>query len=389
MGARKLLLGALAGACAAYTVVRALQALPMLQSAPPRRAENPAAYGRTRRALVLSGTVRSIAGTAVFAYGPIAPAIARATRRLPEWVRPGAFFAASATLGAMFDLPVEFVEDYALERSYGLSEQPVKAWFADSLKSIALAGGVAGMLGLAAGGALARFPKRWPLAASAAMLPLLIAANVVIPLYVLPLFNTFEPLRGPLEERLRALASRYGVGDAEILRMDMSRQTKKANAFVTGIGGTHRIVLGDTLIESFDPAEVAFVVAHELGHYVSKDTWRAIALGEMSTALLLVAAGRAVDTQRDDRNVALAKIFFILSLGMSLLAPATNAFSRSREWAADRFARMATGDPASGAAAFRRLRDQNLAEDELPAWFETLFASHPSLGRRIHALEHS
>lgn len=388
MDTRKLLLGALAGASAAYIAVRAMQSWRLLHAEPLKHDGNPAEYGRVRRALAVNGTARSIAGTAVFAYGPFAPALSRATQPLPEWARPGAFFAAAATFGSLLELPVEFVEDFALERSYGLSAQSPGAWMADAFKSIALAGGVSGMLGVAAGMALQRFPERWPVAASAALLPLLVVANVVIPLYVLPLFNSFEPLRGPLEERLRALASRYGVGDAEILRMDMSRQTKKANAFVTGIGRTHRIVLGDTLIESFDPAEIAFVVAHELGHYVSKDTWRAIALGEIRTALLLFAAGRAVNAQRDDRNVALAKILFVLSLGTSLLAPVTNAFSRSREWAADRFARAATGDPSSGAAAFRRLRDQNLAEDALPAWFEAIFASHPSLGKRIHALEH-
>ena len=61
-------------------------------------------------------------------------------------------------------------------------------------------------------------------------------------------------MNGSLEQRIRALAARFGVGDAEILRMDMSRQTRKANAFVTGIGRTHRIVLGDTLIAAFPDA---------------------------------------------------------------------------------------------------------------------------------------
>ena len=106
------------------------------------------------------------------------------------------------------------------------------------------------------------------------MLPLFVLANLIVPVYILPLFNKFEPLTGPLEVRLRALATRFGVGDAEILRMDMSRQTKKANAFVAGIGSTHRIVLGDTLIDKFEPDEIEFVVAHELGHYVTRDTWR-------------------------------------------------------------------------------------------------------------------
>ena len=82
----------------------------------------------------------------------------------------------------------------------------------------------------------ARAPRRWPWLASLGTLPLFVAGNIIVPLYVLPLFNAFEPVTGSLEERLRRLAARYGVGDAAILRMDMSRQTRKANAFVTGIG---------------------------------------------------------------------------------------------------------------------------------------------------------
>jgi STE24 endopeptidase len=78
-----------------------------------------------------------------------------------------------------------------------------------------------------------------------------------------------------------------------------------------------------------------------------------------------------------------------LGAGTLAIRPAVNAFSRSREWAADRFALATTADPRAGAAAFRRLRDQNLAEEEPPAWYEFLFASHPSLGKRIAALEAS
>jgi len=74
-------------------------------------------------------------------------------------------------------------------------------------------------------------------------------------------------------------------------------------------------------------------------------------------------------------------------LATQALRPLLFAFSRSREWAADRFALDATHDPAAGAAAFRRLRDQNLADEDPPAWYEFFFASHPSLRARIAALE--
>ncbi|HLX25813.1 MAG TPA: M48 family metalloprotease, partial [Candidatus Cybelea sp.] len=201
----------------------------------------------------------------------------------------------------------------------------------------------------------------------------------------------FEPLSGSLEERLRKLATRYDVGDAEILRMDMSKQTRKANAFVTGIGHTHRIVLGDTLIDKFPENEIEFVVAHELGHYVSKDTWRLIGLSEaLALALFILANATTSKSERDElrkRALLIARFYAVMTLGTQVLRPMLMAFSRSREWAADRFAIDATRDSASGASAFRRLRDQNLADEDPPGWYEFFFSSHPSLKNRIAELE--
>jgi STE24 endopeptidase len=234
-----------------------------------------------------------------------------------------------------------------------------------------------------------RWPRDWPWIASAATFPLLVLANVVVPIYIMPLFNTYAPIEGPLEQRLRALATRFGVGDAQILRMDMSKQTKKANAFVTGIGGTHRIVVGDTLIEHFPPEEIEYVVAHELGHYVAKDSWRLIAAAQAAASIVLFGSFAALgdhSRKRAERPVTLAQIQWWAMLFGQLLRPAVAAFSRSREWAADRFALRATHTPQIGISAFARLRDQNLAEDEQPGWYEALFATHPSLKARIAAL---
>jgi STE24 endopeptidase len=383
---RKFLVGLIAGASAGYVAARAVEALALSRSSIDPTSSDPAAYGRTRRALALAGTLRATLSTLAFAYGPVAPRALRALEPLPRWLRPGAFFGALTLISSVIDLPVTFVEDYAVERHYGLSDQPPRAFLADWGKGTAISTVLAGGLALLGGLAVRQFRATWPIVAALGMLPLFILANLVVPLYILPLFNRFEPLRGPLEERLRALASRFGVGDAEILRMDMSRQTKKANAFVAGIGSTHRIVLGDTLIDTFEPDEIEFVVAHELGHYVTRDTWRMIALAEAVTASLLGIVALGLREDDSEQSMFLLRVAAWLGAGTLAVRPAINAFSRSREWAADRFALATTGDARSGAAAFRRLRDQNLAEEEPPAWYEFLFASHPSLGQRIEAL---
>jgi STE24 endopeptidase len=391
MSLRNVLAGIGGGFSAAYLAVRAFEAWRELREPSPPKEPDAAAYARTRRALDVVGTVRTTAGFFAFAYGFAAEATDAATRRWPVWLRPALCAGSVAAVSWLVELPTAYVEDYILERRYGLSDQSSQAWLKDYVKSALLSAALIALVSTLFGSAVRRAPRLWPLLAAMGTFPLLVVGNVIVPLFVMPLFNSFEPVTGSLEERLRALASRYGVGDADILRMDMSRQTRKANAFVTGIGHTHRIVLGDTLLENFPENEIEFVVAHELGHYVAKDTWRLIALGE-ALAMSLFAIAYA-STRRDereelrDRPLLLLRLHATMLVATQVLRPLLFAFSRSREWAADRFAIEATRDARAGASAFRRLRDQNLADEDPPRWYEIFFSSHPSLRARIEALE--
>ena len=387
----KVLLGIAAGASAGYLVVRTFQAAREWREPSPARSPDAREYARIRRQLELVETARAAAGTAAFAYGCFGETLDRAVAPAPAWLRPALYFGSLSLASAAVELSAAFVQEYTLERRFGLSTQSREAWLADYLKSSAVTAATIVLVTSLFGVAVRHAPKRWPLVASAGAFPFFVLGNVIVPLYVLPLFNTFEPMTGSLEGRLRSLATRFGVGDAEILRMDMSRQTRKANAFVTGIGRTHRIVLGDTLIDGFEPDEIEFVVAHELGHYVSKDTWRLIAVGQVLATLLFFFADAVTPAQQRDelrkRPLLLARFYAAMLLATQALRPLLFAFSRSREWAADRFALRATGDAAAGAAAFARLRDRNLADADPPGWYEIFFSSHPSLRRRIESLE--
>lgn len=392
MTIRDVMTGLASGAIAGYAAIRAIESFRVVRERGKvlsNEQRDAAGYGRMRRALAVSDVVRSTAAGLAFAYGPFGTRTARVVEPLPRWARPAAFAALTSIVGALVELPVSISEGFSIERRYGLSEQSLETYAGDWMKSTAIEAAVTSLLATLGTAAIRRFRKSWPLVAIAGAFPLYVLANIIVPVYILPLFNTFERLDGPLEARLRALATRFGVGDAEILRMDMSRQTRKANAFVTGIGSTHRIVLGDTLIEHFTPDEIEFVIAHELGHYVTRDTWRLIAAAEVATAALLVTVALAERSSADDENLRIARIAALLGVGMQAVRPALAGFSRSREWAADRFALDATKNAQAGVSAFRRLRDQNLAEEDVPGWYEFFFGTHPSLGNRIAALETS
>jgi STE24 endopeptidase len=390
MSFRKLLLGLGAGISTGYAFVRAVEAAAEWRRPSAARSSDAKAYARCRRALEMADALRGTLGFLAFTYGPLARAADRATGPAAAWLRPPLFVAPLSLLAALVDLPTSYVQEYSLERRFGLSEQTPRAWLGDYAKSALLATALMSFVATLFGLAVRRAPRAWPWIATVGVFPLFVIGNLIVPLYVMPLFNAFEPVRGSLEERLRALAARFGVGDAAILRMDMSRQTRKANAFVTGIGHTHRIVLGDTLIEAFPDNETEFVVAHELGHYVNRDTWRLIGLGEILAGVLFLIANATISPaareKLRDRPLLLVRLYAIMLVAMQVLRPFLFAFSRSREWAADRFALAATQDAGSGVSAFRRLREQNLADDDPPVWYELFFSSHPSLRARIEAL---
>jgi Zn-dependent protease with chaperone function len=385
---RRFLIGLAGGAALGYIAIRTREALAVLRDPPPPAEPDPQAYGALRRSLMLAGMARSLATLAFAAYA-IGPALEPAGGAGEPRKRRIALVALGLAGSALLEVPVDYVEGIALERRFGLSKQTDAAWLADYAKGSAVTIAIGLPLIELLAVTVARAPRLWPLLATAGSFPLLVLANVVAPTFIAPLFNAFEPIEGEFAQEIRALAGRYGAGDATLLRVDMSRQTEKANAYVTGLFDTKRIVIGDTLLDRFEPRETLFVVAHELGHYVAGDVWRAVALGVAASAFVFFGGRRLAD-QADKplgSTAGLARLIFAVSLLGTLAGPLLSAFSRSRERAADDFALSATHDGEGGAAAFRRLRERNLAEDEQPKWMELLFSSHPSLGSRIARLE--
>ena len=98
------------------------------------------------------------------------------------------------------------------------------------------------------------------------------------PVVLDPIFNDFKPLpEGETRSDVLALAREAGVTVGEVYSVDASRRTTAANAYVTGLGPTKRVVLFDTLLDRYNRDEIRLVVAHELAHVRHRDVRRGLA----------------------------------------------------------------------------------------------------------------
>lgn len=297
------------------------------------------------------------------------------------------FGVVQSVLGA----PLTFYGGYYLPKKYGQSHQSLSSWLLDLIKGGAIGSVLALVLLELLYFGLRHFPDWWWLIGGVFYLLFVIVMVNLAPVLIMPLFNKFVPLKDEaLATRLLKLAERTGAPVSGVFTMDFSRRTNAANAFVTGIGNTRRIVLGDTLIENFTTEEIEVVMAHELGHQVHNDIWRGIILDSGITlvglflAKLGMDAGVAAFNFRNVGDVAAFPLFVLVMLVFTFITmPLTNGFSRSREHAADVFALDITHDARSFIGAMQKLANQNLAELNPPAWVVWLLYSHPPIKSRV------
>jgi len=85
---------------------------------------------------------------------------------------------------------------------------------------------------------------------------------------------------------VRDLSQKVQLPVDQVLVMDASQRTTKANAYFTGLGRTKRIVLYDTLLEKYPPGEIKAVVAHEMAHWRQGHIIKGLAMGILGNFIL-------------------------------------------------------------------------------------------------------
>jgi STE24 endopeptidase len=293
----------------------------------------------------------------------------------------------------LFDLPLAFYTGYVLPHKYQQSNQTLSGWWSDLLKSLLLSALIGAFLLEVIFLILRTLPSTWWLWAGGFLLLFNVVIANLAPVLLFPIFYEFIPLGNDhvdLQERLIKLADKAGARVKGVYKFDMSRRTKSANAGLTGLGNTRRIILGDTLIEEFTPDEIETILAHELGHHKNQD----IPLGMIYNSALTIGGlyltslglNWGVDVLGFTSISDIAALpLFALSIGIFGLftLPLSNGFSRWREEMADDFALELTGKGDAYASALTRLSNQNLAEVDPDPWVEIILHSHPAINKRI------
>ncbi len=306
------------------------------------------------------------------------------------------FIGALILIKSLISLPFSIYSTFVIEERFGFNRTTWQTFVTDCVKGLVL-GLVIGTPLLA--GVLYFFTHTgawaWWYCWIAVTLFTLIM-QYIVPVWIMPLFNKFEPLEaGPLKDAILAAAEKIAFPLDNVMVMDGSKRSAKSNAFFTGFGRNRRIVLFDTLIRNHSIQELVAVLAHEMGHYKKGHIKQMLVIRILHTGVLLFLLSLVLS------YAPLYEAFYIATPGIHtgliffgllfspvelVLAPLMNALSRKNEYAADRFSAETTGAPEDLISALKQLTVDNLSNLTPHPFYVWLHYSHPPILKRIDAL---
>ncbi len=290
-------------------------------------------------------------------------------------------------------LPITFFTHFIWQQQWGFSTETAGSWFLDYIKSGSLELLLSSLGAALLLRAIHRLPKFWWLAAAGFLSVWIVAASCLWPVIVSPLFNRFTPASDPnITSTVKRLADKSRLPVDEVLIMDASRRTTKANAYFAGVGKTRHVVLYDNLLRDYPLDEVEAVVAHEMAHWRQAHITKGILWGILGTSvawgiLFLVLRISLPDMTSPPPHIWLFILLFF-HLGSFITLPVQNGISRQMEREADAIAVSLTENYAAAIRLQVGLAVKNHSDVD-PAPYLRLFSSHPSAFERITAIENS
>ncbi|HET8624086.1 MAG TPA: M48 family metallopeptidase [Gemmatimonadales bacterium] len=309
------------------------------------------------------------------------------------WVAAFLYYAGFVLLVSVLSFPFGVYTGFVREHAYGLATQSFGGWMRDQLVGLGVSIVLGGIAVATLYAVLRRLPRTWPVWGAAVSIAFLVAAALIGPVFIAPLFNKYTPLEDPrIRDPILRLARANGVAAQDVWVMDASRQTTRVSANVSGLLGTERITLNDNLLRRASPPEIEAVMGHELGHYVLHHVYVHILF-----LALLVLAGFAFVRWGFERAATrwgprwgirgigdpagMPLLWLLFSVYGFVTNPLVATFTRAQEAAADLFALNAARQPDAEALVMLKLADYRKLD---PGPLEELiFFDHPSGRSRI------
>ena len=314
-------------------------------------------------------------------------------RRKPRLVLVSMALAAIyVVMDFVLELPWQVYAAWWREKSYGLTSQPLAGWFSEQLIGLVITVVATALFIAALYALIRRAPRTWWLWAGALAAVFLVIFQVLGPVFIAPLFNTYTPAPpGPVRDTVVALAEKAGVPHDKIYIFNGSKQSNRYTANVAGLGGSARVAMSDVMFQKgADIAEVRGVVGHEMGHYKRGH----VIWGTLADSLLAIAAFGLIQLSFPwAANLMGARIggifdpaglpvIMALVATLALLAtPITNSMTRWAESDADAFSMRVANEPDGlSKALVKTIEYRASSPSDLE---EFLFYDHPSVEHRV------
>ena len=294
---------------------------------------------------------------------------------------------------AILSFPLAFYQFFIREHQYGFATQTFGPWFVEQLVGLVVALIASSIALVVFYSVFRRAPKSWWLWGTLVAVVLSFIGNFIAPIYVEPLFNTYQPLTdAKIRDPILAMAQANEIPVKQVFEVDASRQTMRVSANVAGLLGTTRIALNDNLLKQCTLPEIRAVMAHEMGHYVlDHGTKLTVYFGVVALFGFAIARfffdwalriwGERWDVRgiSDPAGVPLLMLIFVTFA--FLMTPVINSITRVTEREADQFGINTSREPDGEAkvalklGAYRKLDPTPLEE--------FIFFDHPSGRARI------
>ncbi|QYC10539.1 M48 family metalloprotease [Brevundimonas nasdae] len=301
--------------------------------------------------------------------------------------------AAYFALSTLMALPWAVYESWWREKAYGLTSQAFRGWLSEALIGAAVSVVLSSLLLVVIYALIRRARRLWWAWGAVVTAVFIVIGLVASPILIEPIFNTYTPApNGPVRDAVVELAKQTGTPSDKIFIYNGSKQSDRYTANVSGLFGTARVAMSDTMFQQgADLSEVRGVVGHEMGHYVHAHVlWMVGVLVILAglafwlTDRLYPFARRLLGAKRvgDISDPAGLPVLGLVLAFLGVLAtPVFATMTRTIEQDADHFSLVHANEPDGLAKALVKTAEYRAPSPS--AIEEFLFYDHPSVENRV------